>query len=90
VPEHVRVQGSRAPARDARWRSQLVAACRSIRAPRVLSRIGAVAHLSTDRSMARPAAVPEDPGAFADNPQRAVAVFLAEVGDFDAGRFEDA
>ncbi len=32
----------------------------------------------------------DDPGPFADNPQDAVAVFFAEVGDIGSGRFEDA
>ncbi len=71
-----------------------VAACRSIRVPRLFSRIGPRARSATARSMARPTAGGERDqdelgGALAAHPQDAVAVFLAEVGDVGAGGLED-
>ena len=81
------------PAVSARWRRRRVAACRSIRVPRLLSRIG-----PRDAGSGRPVDGPadrwrqrdqDDLGALAAHAQDPVAVFLAEVGDVRAGGLED-
>ena len=46
----------RTPACWARWRRRRVAACRSIRVPRLLGRIGPLARSAAAQSMARPTA----------------------------------
>ena len=81
------------PAAWARCRRRRVAACRSIRAPRVFSRIGPQVRKPIARSMARPTRWWQRDqhhlGALAAYSQHPVAVLLAEVGDVRAGGFED-
>ena len=88
----------RTPACWARWRRWRAAACRSIRAPRLLSRIGQLARWAMARwamarwAMARPTAGGSGtrtvlvPG---QHPEYRVAVYFAQVGDVGAGGFED-
>ena len=83
----------RTPAIPARCRSRRVAAWRSIRAPRLLSRIGP-AGAAADGLVDGPADgrrqwKQDDLGAFAAHAQHPVAVFFAEVGDVGPGGFED-
>ena len=80
------------PAVSARCRRRRVAACRSIRAPWLLSRIGpptgaaAAVDGPADRWRQRDQ---DDLGALAAHPQDPVAVFFAEVGDVRGGSLED-
>ena len=83
----------RTPAVAARRRSRRVAAWRSIRTPRLLSRIGPPPRPSVARSMARPTAggsgtrttLPPLPQIRSTR----VAVFFAKITDVGAGGFED-
>ena len=83
----------RTPACSASRRRRRVAACRSIRAPRLLSRIGPRGPVP-DGAVDGPAdrwrqRDEHDLGALAAHPQHPVAVFLAEVADVSAGGLED-
>jgi hypothetical protein len=73
--------------------SRRVAACRSIRRPYKLRRIGPCRRPSTASSIARATAGGNGTktilSAFAANLQDTVAVFLAEVADIRAAGFED-
>jgi hypothetical protein len=70
-----------------------VAAWRSIRAPRVLRRIGPTVRSpvawSRERLTAGGSGGEDGLAAFAEDAEDAVAVFFAEVGDVQAGGFED-
>ena len=69
-----------------------MAACRSIRVPWLLSRIGPLTRLRRrGRSPGRPPGErdQDDLGALAAHAQDAVAMFVAQVGDVGAGGFED-
>ena len=70
-----------------------MAACRSIRAPRRLSRIGPAAAVADGgvEGAADGGREGDEDGlaAFAGDAEDAVAVFLAEVADVQAGGFED-
>jgi hypothetical protein len=83
----------RIPAVAARCLRQRVAACRSIRRPMVLPRIGPVCRSLTARSMARLTAggsgMRTTLAPFPAHAEDAVAVFLAEVGNAGAAGFED-
>jgi hypothetical protein len=81
------------PAAWASWCRRRVAACRSIRPPRVFSRIGPRTLEPAAQSMARPTAGGSGTrtilAPLPHTRQHPVAVFLAEVGDIRAGGFED-
>jgi hypothetical protein len=87
------ILGIRIPAACARCLSRRVAACRSIRAPRVLRRIGPVSRPSAARSIALAIAggsgMRAPLAALAADPQDAVIVFFADVTDAGAAGFED-
>ena len=74
-------------------RRRRVAACRSIRVPRLLSRIGP-AHPASGGAVDGPAdrwwqRDQDDLGAFAAHAQHTVTVLFTEVADVGAGGFED-
>src|SRR5271165_4336285 len=74
-------------------RRRRVAACRSIRAPRLFSRIGPRIRPSVARSMARPTAGrqrhQDDLAALAAHAKDTVTVFFTQVANAGAGGFED-
>src|SRR5690348_3538802 len=80
------------PAVSARWCRRRVAACRSIRVPRLLSRIGPLPAAGcpvdgpADGGRKREQ---DDLGPFAAHAQDPVAVFFAEVADVSTGGLED-
>src|ERR1700733_422977 len=83
---------ARMPAVSERRRRRRVAAWRSIRVPRLLSRIGPEARVAIARSMASPTAGgrdEDDLGAFSADAQDPVTVLFAHVGDVGAGGLED-
>jgi hypothetical protein len=80
----------RMPALPASWCRRPVAACRSIRAPRLLSRIGPRMRDPVDGPADRWRQRDQDDlGALAAHTEDPVAVLLAEVGDVRAGGLED-
>jgi hypothetical protein len=89
------IRGSRTTDNAANRRSRRVAACRSIRTPRVLSRIGPLTRLSADGAFDGPAdrwrrRYQDDTAALPKDPQDSVTVFLAEVADVGSSRLEDS
>src|ERR1700733_2533167 len=82
----------RIPEASASRRRRRVAACRSMRTPRLLRRMGPLARPPTALSMARPTAGGSGISATLvplPHTQHPVAVLFAKVGDICAGGFED-
>ncbi len=94
MTEHMRVRpGDRMSAALASWCRPPVAACRSIRPPRLLSRTGPRVRDPIARSMApadcRRQRDQDDLGALAAHAQHPVAALFAEICDVRSGGLED-